>query len=59
MVIACEPLSNHGDGINVLFGDGHVEFVGLPDATTILSDVTTGKLPVKWPPPSAPSATGP
>ncbi|MGB7157237.1 MAG: H-X9-DG-CTERM domain-containing protein [Tepidisphaeraceae bacterium] len=25
--IACEPLSNHdGDGMNILFGDGHVEF---------------------------------
>jgi prepilin-type processing-associated H-X9-DG protein len=26
--IACEPLTNHdGDGINILFGDGHVEFL--------------------------------
>ena len=26
-IVAYEPLSNHGDGSNVLFGDGHVEFV--------------------------------
>jgi prepilin-type processing-associated H-X9-DG protein len=26
--IACEPLANHaGDGMNILFGDGHVEFL--------------------------------
>lgn len=27
-VVACEPLTNHaGEGSNVLFGDGHVEFM--------------------------------
>jgi len=30
--IACEPLGNHdGDGMNILFGDGHVEFL-IPSA---------------------------
>jgi prepilin-type processing-associated H-X9-DG protein len=31
-IIAFEKDSNHGDGMNVLFADGHVEFMKLPDA---------------------------
>jgi prepilin-type processing-associated H-X9-DG protein len=27
IVVAFEPLSNHGNGMNVLFGDGHVEWL--------------------------------
>jgi prepilin-type processing-associated H-X9-DG protein len=49
-VIAYEPLSNHGgDGTNVLFGDGHVEFLNKTEAQTILTQVQSGARPVRWP----------
>jgi prepilin-type processing-associated H-X9-DG protein len=39
-VVAYEPLTNHdGDGMNVLFGDGHVEFVSKQDWPEIAGDV--------------------
>ena len=44
-VVAYEPLSHHGDGIHVLFADGHVAFVPLPDAKRLIADLKAGKNP--------------
>ena len=50
MVIAYEPLTNHANsGMNVLFGDGHVDFVGLPAATTLIAELNAGQNPPKTP----------
>lgn len=41
MVIAYEPKSNHGgEGGNVLYADGHVEFVRVPAYDELVSTVT-------------------
>jgi prepilin-type processing-associated H-X9-DG protein len=41
-VLAYEPASNHsGDGANVLFGDGHVEFLGAKQLPAALAPTTT------------------
>jgi prepilin-type processing-associated H-X9-DG protein len=40
MVLAYEPLTNHdGRGINVLFADGHAEWLSGPAATAVLATV--------------------
>jgi len=57
-VVIYEPLSNHGgDGMNVLFGDGRVEFIDKIHAASILNQVTVGKTVVRYPvlPTTAPS----
>jgi prepilin-type processing-associated H-X9-DG protein len=42
-VLAYEPLTNHnGDGTNVLFGDGHVEWVDKVQATHISAELKAG-----------------
>lgn len=41
--IVCEPISNHGTGMNVLFGDGRVEFVEIADAERIMRRVDAGQ----------------
>jgi prepilin-type processing-associated H-X9-DG protein len=49
-VLACEPLADHGGaGINVLFGDGHVEFEKPGPAGEILDQVKAGVSPVNYP----------
>jgi prepilin-type processing-associated H-X9-DG protein len=48
-VVAYEPLSNHHDKINVLFGDGHVEFFYQPEAGQLLSKAASGERPVAMP----------
>jgi len=49
-VIVFEPLSNHnGDGMNVLFGDGLVEFVFKAQGASILNQVSAGKTVVRCP----------
>jgi prepilin-type processing-associated H-X9-DG protein len=51
MVIALEPLTNHGgDGTNVLFGDGHVEFIDKIGAALIQPQIAAGSWPVYYPP---------
>lgn len=41
-VILYEPLANHdGDGMNILFGDGHVEFVDAQTAQKLIRDATS------------------
>jgi type II secretory pathway pseudopilin PulG len=45
-VVAYEPLTNHANaGINVLFDDGHVAFVPMPQAKQLIADVQAGKNP--------------
>jgi len=49
-VIVYEPLSNHGgDGMHVLFGDGHVEWIDKSHAASILKQVAAGKAVVRYP----------
>ena len=48
VVIAYEPLTNHNNpGMNVLFGDGHVEFFHVPAATTLIAELNAGQNPPK------------
>ena len=52
MVIAYEPLTNHANtGMNVLFGDGHVEFFHVTAATTLIAELNAGQNPPKTPVP--------
>jgi prepilin-type processing-associated H-X9-DG protein len=48
-IVVYEPLSNHGDGMNVLFGDGHVEFFDVSASQPILSRISSGRWPVTMP----------
>jgi prepilin-type processing-associated H-X9-DG protein len=59
-VVAYEPLSNHGGrGINLLFVDGHVEFVSQASATQIIKALNAGINPPPNPnSPPAPKPTG-
>ena len=54
MILAYEPLANHqNQGMNVLFGDGHVTFITPPAAMTMLAELKAGHNPprVKTPGP--------
>ena len=44
-VIAYEPLGHHGEGIHVLFADGHVAYVTMPQAKQLIADLQAGKNP--------------
>ena len=44
-VLAYERLSNHGDGMNVLFADGRVVFVPEPQASKMITELQAGKNP--------------
>lgn len=44
-VIAYERLSNHRDGIHVLFADGHVAYVPEPRASQMIADLQAGRNP--------------
>lgn len=49
-VLLYEPLTNHsGDGMNVLFGDFHVEWLSASEAATILKQVAAKRNPVRYP----------
>jgi len=49
-VVAYESLTNHdGDGMNVLFGDGHVGWLTPKQAKIILANAGPGKPPVTLP----------
>ena len=49
-VLAYEPPTNHnGDGMNVLFGDGHVEFMAKPQSDYIVSELKAGFNPPRKP----------
>lgn len=48
-VVLYEPLANHaGEGMNVLFGDGHTEYLRPAEAREILDRVAAGERPVVW-----------
>ena len=50
VVVAYDPLTNHeGTGSNVLFGDGHVEFVPAAKFKSILPKLTAATEPVTFP----------
>ncbi|HVT89740.1 MAG TPA: H-X9-DG-CTERM domain-containing protein [Tepidisphaeraceae bacterium] len=38
-VLAYERLSNHVEGMNVLFGDGHVDFIPLDQANKLITEI--------------------
>jgi len=44
-VIAYEPLSHHGNGANVLFGDGHVEFLATTQFNAALATIRPTTMP--------------
>ncbi|HEY8665921.1 MAG TPA: H-X9-DG-CTERM domain-containing protein [Tepidisphaeraceae bacterium] len=44
-VLCYEPVTNHGDGSNVLFGDGHVEFMSAAQMKKIIADLNAGRNP--------------
>ena len=48
-VIAYEPLGHHGDGIHVLFADGHIAYVTMPQAKQLIADLQAGKNPPSVP----------
>jgi len=54
-IVAYEMIPNSGDGSNVLFGDGHVEYFAAPTAAKIIGRAATGEFPVTMP---SESATG-
>ena len=45
-VVVFEPFSNHGNGMNVLFGDGHVEFVDANRGARIAAEAAAGVRPI-------------
>ncbi len=47
-VIAYEPLANHSKGgMNVLYGDGHVDWLSAADARYLLTELQAGRNPPK------------
>jgi hypothetical protein len=61
MVILYEPLTNHQSaGMNVLFGDMHVEWFSAVQAAPILKQVAAKQFPVRFPAtmPTTPSTSG-
>lgn len=50
VVLAYEPLSNHGGlGMNVLYGDGHVDWFGFREANKLLAELNAGHNPPRLP----------
>lgn len=48
-VVAYELPANSGEGANILFGDGHVEFFDGAFVDNIIGKVSTGEFPVTMP----------
>jgi prepilin-type processing-associated H-X9-DG protein len=60
IVLAYEPLANHSnDGMNALFGDGHVEFVFGGGARSILAQTAQGVRSPRLEPTTLPTALNP
>ena len=64
-VLIYEPLEDHArEGMNVVFGDGHVQFLDRHQSQTILDERAAGTFPVRYPAgaaakvPAAPGAGG-
>lgn len=50
IVLMVERPENHkGDGMNVLFADGHVEWFRQPDFQRVLAELQAGHNPPRWP----------
>ena len=49
-VLAFEPLADHGNGMNVLLGDGSVEFLGVHRGRGVAARAAAGSVPVTVPP---------
>jgi prepilin-type processing-associated H-X9-DG protein len=41
VLVAYEPMNHHGDGCNMLFADGHVEYVPSAQAKAIINQATS------------------
>lgn len=53
-VVLYEPLADHlNDGMNVLFADGHVEFLNVTEAQAVLKQARDGVRPIRYPLPVA------
>jgi prepilin-type processing-associated H-X9-DG protein len=50
VALAFEPLSDHGNGMNVLLGDGSVEFLNVERAKAVAARAAAGGVPVALPP---------
>jgi prepilin-type processing-associated H-X9-DG protein len=44
-VVAYEPLSNHGDGMNVLYADGHVQWLTARLGRRLMAELSAGHNP--------------
>ncbi len=44
-VVAYEPLSNHRDGMNVLFADGHVQWLNAAQGRRLIAELAAGQNP--------------
>lgn len=44
-VVAYEPLSNHGNGTNVLYADGHIEWRTAAEAKWLMAELAAGHNP--------------
>jgi prepilin-type processing-associated H-X9-DG protein len=56
-VLAYERIGDHGDGMNVLFADGHVEYVEGKEAQVVLKQAELGKSPIRYPMPAQPATS--
>lgn len=55
VVLAYEPIANHGHGMNVLYVDGHADWVSEPEASRVIAELNAGFNPPR-PPTTQPSA---
>jgi prepilin-type processing-associated H-X9-DG protein len=44
-VVAYEPLSNHGNGMNVLYADGHVQWLDAGPGRRLMAELSAGHNP--------------
>jgi prepilin-type processing-associated H-X9-DG protein len=54
-VLMYEPIGDHGDGMNVLFVDAHVEWLDLTEAKKLIARIGSGQNPVRYPDPTSPT----
>ena len=56
-IVLYEPLTNHSDGINVLYADGSVNFLARGMAVTTIAQVNARTRPAPVGPPASPATT--
>ena len=54
-ILLYEPMTSHTDGTNLLFGDGHVEFMMRPQAEALIAANKTKGRSVGYRPPLSPT----